>query len=71
MEFGLSDEQKILIQSVRHFIKGQLAPLEEEIETTGRLDPEKAKAIFAKSKALGFYAMNIPGGVRRRRSVGR
>jgi acyl-CoA dehydrogenase len=56
----LSDEQKILIQSVRHFIKGQLAPLEEEIEATGRLDPEKAKAIFTKSKALGFYAMNIP-----------
>ena len=63
--------KRLLIQSVRHFIKGQLAPLEEEIETTGRLDPEKAKAIFAKSKALGFYAMNIPGRVRRRRSVGR
>ena len=60
MEFGLSDEQKILIGSVGAFIKGQLAPLEEEIETTGRLDPDKAKTIFAKSKALGFYAMNIP-----------
>jgi acyl-CoA dehydrogenase len=60
MEFGLSDEQKILIESLRHFIKGQLSPLEEEVETTGRLDPEKAKAIFTKSKALGFYAMNIP-----------
>ena len=60
MDFGLSDEQKLLIGSVRAFIKGQLSPLEEEIETTGRLDPEKAKAIFAKSKALGFYAMNIP-----------
>lgn len=60
MEFGLSDEQKILIESLRHFIKGQLSPLEEEVETTGRLDPEKAKTIFNKSKALGFYAMNIP-----------
>ena len=60
MEFGLSDEQKLLIGSVRAFIKGQLSPLEEEIEATGCLDPEKAKAIFAKSKALGFYAMNIP-----------
>ena len=41
MEFGLSDEQKILIRSVRDFIKGWLTPLEEEVETTGRLDPEK------------------------------
>ena len=60
MEFGLSDEQKILIRSVRDFIKGWLTPLEEEVETTGRLDPEKARAIFKKSKELGFYAMNIP-----------
>ncbi len=60
MEFGLSDEQKILIRSVRDFIKGWLTPLEEEVETTGRLDPEKARTIFKKSKELGFYAMNIP-----------
>ena len=60
MEFGLSDEQRLLIGGVRDFIKGELAPLEDEIEATGRLDPDKAKAIFNKSKALGFYAMNIP-----------
>src|SRR5512136_1267125 len=60
MEFGLSDEQRLLIKGVRDFVEGELAPLEDEIETTGRLDPDKAKAIFRKSKALGFYAMNIP-----------
>ncbi len=60
MEFGLSDEQRLLIRGVRDFIEGELAPLEEEIEETGRLDPDKARAIFQKSKALGFYAMNIP-----------
>ena len=54
MEFGLSDEQRLLIRGVRDFIKGELAPLEDEIETTGRLDPDKAKAIFNKSRALGF-----------------
>jgi acyl-CoA dehydrogenase len=60
MEFGLSEEQRLLIRGVRDFVEGELAPLEDEIETTGRLDPDKAKAIFVKSKALGFYAMNIP-----------
>lgn len=60
MEFGLGEEQRLLISSIREFIQQELAPLEEEVATSGRLDPEKAKSIFAKSKALGFYAMNIP-----------
>jgi acyl-CoA dehydrogenase len=60
MEFGLNDEQRMLIGSLRDFIRRELLPLEDEIEATGKLDPDKAKMIFKKSKALGFYAMNIP-----------
>jgi acyl-CoA dehydrogenase len=60
MEFALSEEQRLLVDTVRRFIKAELAPLENEIEATGRLDPAKARAIFEKSKALGFYAMNMP-----------
>jgi acyl-CoA dehydrogenase len=60
MEFGLTEEQRLLIESVRDFIAKELAPLEEEVETKGYLEPAKAKAIFEKSKALGFYAMNVP-----------
>ena len=53
MQFGLSDEQQLIVGTVRRFI-------EAEIEDSGRLDPVKAKAIFEQSKVLGFYAMNIP-----------
>lgn len=60
MEFGLTEEQRLLIESVRDFIAKELAPLEDEVETKGYLEPAKAKAIFEKSKALGFYAMNVP-----------
>jgi acyl-CoA dehydrogenase len=60
MEFALNDEQKMLVETVRGFIAGELAPLEDEIEATGVLAPEKAAEIHAKSKALGLYAMNIP-----------
>jgi acyl-CoA dehydrogenase len=60
MQFDLTPEQRMLVDTVRRFVATELLPLEEEIETTGRLDPEKAKAIFAKSRELGFYAMNIP-----------
>src|SRR5215475_10807667 len=60
MQFDLSPEQRMIIATVRRFVETELMPLEDEIEASGRLDPEKAKAIFAKSQALGLYAMNIP-----------
>jgi len=60
VEFGLSDEQRLIVDMVRRFVETELIPLEDEIETTGKLAPEKAREIFEKSKALGFYAMNIP-----------
>jgi acyl-CoA dehydrogenase len=59
MNFGLSDEQKMLIDTVRRFVSGELRPLEEDVERTGVLEPATARAIFEKSKALGLYAMNI------------
>jgi acyl-CoA dehydrogenase len=60
MQFGLSDEQQMIVAMVRRFVETELIPLEDAIEETGRLDPATARAIFEKSKALGFYAMNIP-----------
>ena len=45
MDFSLSDEQRLLIDTVRRFIREELAPLEDEVETTGTLAPEKARAI--------------------------
>ena len=60
MNFGLSVEQRLLVETVRRFVEVELIPLEDEIEETGRLNPAKAKAIFEKSRAQGFYAMNIP-----------
>jgi acyl-CoA dehydrogenase len=60
MDFGLSAEQRMLVETVRRFVETELIPIEEDIETSGMLSADKARAIFEKSKALGFYAMNIP-----------
>lgn len=60
MDFRFSDEQRMLVETVRGFIASELAPLEDEIEQTGALRPELARAVFEKSKALGLYGMNIP-----------
>lgn len=60
MDFSLSDEQRLLIDTVRRFIAEHLAPLEDAVERTGELDPALARSIFERSKALGLYAMNMP-----------
>jgi acyl-CoA dehydrogenase len=60
MDFALNDEQKMMIETVRRFIKDELKPLEDEVENDGALDPAKARAIFEQSKLLGLYALNMP-----------
>ena len=60
MDFGLSDEQRLLVETVRRFVTTELMPLEQDVESSGALDRDKARAIFKKSKALGLYALNIP-----------
>jgi acyl-CoA dehydrogenase len=60
VDFSLSDEQRLLIDTVRKFIAEQLAPLEDEVERTGTIKPVQARSIFEKSKALGLYGMNMP-----------
>lgn len=60
MDLQLSSEQKMLIETVRRFVENEMLPLEDEIEESGRLAPEKARALFEKSAANGLYAMNIP-----------
>ncbi|MGI9425935.1 MAG: acyl-CoA dehydrogenase family protein, partial [Hyphomicrobiaceae bacterium] len=60
MDFALSAQQKLLIETVRRFVHTELLPLEDEVEEQGRLAPDTARDIFEKSKALGLYATNIP-----------
>jgi acyl-CoA dehydrogenase len=60
MDFALSNEQRLLVETARRFVRTELMPLEVELERTRALTPEKARDIFEKSKALGLYAVNIP-----------
>jgi len=60
MHFDLTAEQRMLVDTVRRFVASELIPLEDDIEAQGVLAPDIARAVFEKSRALGFYAMNIP-----------
>ena len=60
MNFALTDEQRLLVSTVRRFIDEHLAPLEDQVDRDDALAPETAREIFEKSRALGLYATNIP-----------
>jgi acyl-CoA dehydrogenase len=58
--FTLSDEQRMLIETVRRFIREECKPLEDEVESTGELPQAQAQALHDRARALGLYAMNMP-----------
>lgn len=60
---ALDDAQRMLIDTVRRFIREHCAPLEGEVEAQGELSREKALALHEAAKALGLYAMNMPSDV--------
>ena len=60
MDFSPTEEQRLLVATIRAFVDDELRPLEARIEETGHLADDIAAEIRAKSQALGLYAVNIP-----------
>lgn len=60
MDFSLSHEQGLIVDTVRAFVEQELYPHEAEVERTGQVPRELGREIIAKVKALGFYAANLP-----------
>ena len=60
MDFGLTDEQKLIVETTRAFVENELYPHEAEVERTGVLRPELIEELQAKAIAAGLYAANMP-----------
>ena len=60
MDFGLTNEQQMVVDTVRDFVERELYPHEGDVERTGRVPPELGEAIKRKVMELGFYAPNLP-----------
>ena len=60
MDFGLTDEQEMVVRTVRDFVERELYPLEDEVERSGLVPVEVGREIQRKVKSLGFYAPNMP-----------
>ncbi|WP_309663187.1 acyl-CoA dehydrogenase family protein [Tabrizicola sp.] len=60
MDFGLSEEQQMIVDTTRAFVEAELYPHEAMVERTGVLPLELIREIQAKAVAAGLYAANMP-----------
>ena len=63
MNFGLTDEQELIVSTVRSFVEREIYPHEALVEKTGEVPAEIAQDIKQKCLDLGFYASNFPQSV--------
>ncbi|MEM7544521.1 MAG: acyl-CoA dehydrogenase family protein [Pseudomonadota bacterium] len=60
MPFHLTEEQEMIVSTVRSFVENEIYPHEDAVERTGEVDPDIAALIKQKTIDLGFYACNFP-----------
>jgi acyl-CoA dehydrogenase len=60
MDFSLSDEQQLIVDSTRAFVQNELYPHERAVEDSGVLPPELHRELKAKAIDAGLYAANMP-----------
>ena len=60
MQFGLSDEQQLIVDTVRTFVENEMYPHEAEIERSGSVPRDLGLEIAGKCREIGFFAANIP-----------
>ncbi|WP_341368610.1 acyl-CoA dehydrogenase family protein [Yoonia sp. BS5-3] len=63
MQFSLTQEQEMIVDTVRSFVENEIYPHEDLVERTGEVPAEIADDIKRKTIELGFYACNFPESV--------
>lgn len=60
MNFSLTEEQRLIVETTRAFVENELYPREAEVERTGHLRLDLIRELQAKAIAAGLYAANMP-----------
>ncbi|HEY9537491.1 MAG TPA: acyl-CoA dehydrogenase family protein [Kiloniellaceae bacterium] len=60
MNFGLSDEQQMIVDTVRSFVEKELYPHEAMVERERAVPRELGLEIARKCRDIGFFAANLP-----------
>jgi acyl-CoA dehydrogenase len=63
MQFGLTEEQQMIVATTRAFVEDQLFPHEAEVERSGHLRMDLIRDLQTKAMAAGLYAANMPAEV--------
>lgn len=60
MDFELTDEQQMIVDTVRKFVTAELEPYEDEVERLDEVPDALAEQIRSKALKAGLYAANMP-----------
>jgi len=60
LDFALSDEQQMIVDTVRSFTERELFPHEDLVEKLGAVPPDLVRQIKQRSIEAGLYAANMP-----------
>ncbi len=63
VDFALTSEQQMVVDTVRDFVERELYPHEAQVERSGRVAADLGEDIKRKVMELGFYAPNLPAEV--------
>jgi acyl-CoA dehydrogenase len=63
MDFGLTEEQRMIVDTTRAFVEAELYPHEAEVERSGHLRMDLIRDLQKKAMAAGLYAANMPAEV--------
>ena len=63
MDFSITDEKQLIVETAQRFTETELMPYEEEVEHAGAVRPELVQQIKDRSLAAGIYAANMPADV--------
>ncbi len=61
MDYRPTDEQQMIVDTVRRFVAEEIVPLEADLDPdAGALDPADQDRLVATTKAMGFFGLDIP-----------
>jgi acyl-CoA dehydrogenase len=60
VDFAISEEQRLIVDTVRSFVETELYPHEDEVERLDDVPPEVVEKVRSKAIAAGLYAANMP-----------
>jgi acyl-CoA dehydrogenase len=63
VDFSLTEEQQLIVDTTRKFVREELVPHEDEVEQSGSVRPELHRELRERAKAAGLFAANMPAEV--------